>query len=290
MIYAGSTTFNPMTDALPTPSGSTFKFSPPTAPTLPAAGFERGNLDWTPGRVVPSPSTPVVVDPASDRLALLEPFPPFPSSNLKNVRVLFKVQGKCTTDHISAAGAWLKYKGHLENISNNTLIGAVNAATGETNVAYDVDGTAMGIPELARKWKAEGTTWLVVAENNYGEGSAREHAALQPRYLGGRIVLAKSFARIHETNLKKQGIVPLTFRDEADYDRIQACDEVDTVGLLEMLQNGGKGEVALKVRSKGGEEFEIPVKHTFSKDQANYVLAGSALNLLGKKAQEQQRA
>lgn len=290
MIYAGSTTFNPVTDTITTPSGKPFKFSPPTAPTLPAAGFARGNLDWTPGAVSPSPETPVVVSPNSTRLALLEPFPPFPSGNLSKVRVLYKVQGKCTTDHISAAGAWLKYKGHLENISNNTLIGAINAATGETNVAYDVDGTPMGIPELARKWKSEGTTWLVVAENNYGEGSAREHAALQPRYLGGRIILAKSFARIHETNLKKQGVVPLTFAKEADYDLIDACDEVETVGLWEMLKNEGKGEVSLRVTKKGGEVVEIPVKHTMSKDQAGFVMAGSALNLLAKEAQERMKA
>ncbi|KAI5784669.1 aconitase family-domain-containing protein [Geopyxis carbonaria] len=284
MIYAGTTTFNPMTDSIPTPNGP-FKFSPPTGPELPAAGFERGNLAWTPGAVEPSPETKVVVDPASDRLALLEPFEPFPDSELTGLRVLFKVKGKCTTDHISAAGAWLKYKGHLENIANNTLIGAVNAETGETNVAYDIDGTASGIPELARKWKAAGTPWLVVAETNYGEGSAREHAALQPRYLGGRIILTKSFARIHETNLKKQGVVPLTFANEADYDRIQACDEVSTVGLLDMLKSGGKGEVFLEVKSReGGETFRIPVKHTMSKDQCGFVLAGSALNLLSKKA------
>ncbi|KAJ0348856.1 hypothetical protein COL922a_014818, partial [Colletotrichum nupharicola] len=150
------------------------------------------------------------------------PFPPFPEGDLQNLSVLYKVRGQCTTDTISAAGPWLKYKGHLPNISANTLIGAVNAATGETNVAYDEDGSTHSIPDLAAKWKAQGREWLVVAEDNYGEGSAREHAALQPRYLGGPVILAKSFAGIHETNLKKQGVVPLTFADKADYDKIDA--------------------------------------------------------------------
>ncbi|KAI5837588.1 aconitase family-domain-containing protein [Morchella snyderi] len=285
MIYSGSMSFNPMTDSLPTPSGKPFKFSPPTGPELPSQGFELGNLAFVPSNSAPSPSTQVVVSPTSDRLALLDPFEPFGDSDLKGLKVLFKVKGKCTTDHISAAGAWLKYKGHLENISNNTLIGAQNAETGEVNRAYDDDGAGSGIPELARKWKARGQQWLVVAESNYGEGSAREHAALQPRYLGGRVILCKSFARIHETNLKKQGIVPLTFADEADYERIGACDVVDTVGLYEMLKSGGKGEVSLDVTRRSGERLSIKVKHTMSEDQCGFVLAGSALNLLSKRSQ-----
>jgi homoaconitase len=162
----------------------------------------------------------------------------------------------------------------------------VNAATNETNVAYDEAGKKHSIPELAEKWKSQGTEWLVVAEDNYGEGSAREHAALQPRYLGGRIIVAKSFARIHETNLKKQGVVPLTFADRADYDRIDACDQVDAVGLYDLLKSSGAGEVTLKVtKHKTGETFTIPVKHTLSKDQCGFILAGSALNLLAKGAQ-----
>ncbi|KAG5303808.1 aconitate hydratase [Histoplasma capsulatum G186AR] len=287
MSYAGRTTFNPMTDSLPTPSGKPFRFRPPTGFDLPKSGFESGNPDFQPTIAAPSPSCPVVVSPTSDRLALLEPFSPFPPHNLTSLRVLYKVKGQCTTDTISAAGPWLKYKGHLPNISANTLIGAINAATGETNVAYDTDGSTYSIPELAAKWKAAGTEWLVVAEENYGEGSAREHAALQPRYLGGRIIAAKSFARIHETNLKKQGVVPLTFKDKADYDRIDACDAVDTVGLYEVLISGGQAdeEVRLRVTKNGsGEVFEIPMKHTLSKDQCGFILAGSALNLLAKKA------
>lgn len=284
MSYAGSTTFNPLTDTLSTPSGESFRFSPPTGHELPSAGFAAGNPEFFPISGSPSPDTPVVVSPTSDRLALLEPFEPFPESELSNLKVLYKVTGKCTTDTISAAGPWLKYKGHLPNISANTLIGAVNAATGEVNVAYDTDGSTSGIPELAEKWKAQGQEWLVVAEDNYGEGSAREHAALQPRYLGGRVILAKSFARIHETNLKKQGVVPLTFADGADYARIDACDMVSTVGLYDMLKNAGRGEVRLKVVKKNGEELMIKTKHTLSGDQAGFVLAGSALNLLAKQS------
>ena len=139
---------------------------------------------------------------------------------------------------------------------------------------------------MHRKRKGEGHEWLVVAEHNYGEGSAREHAALQPRYLGGRVILTKSFARIHETNLKKQGVVPLTFANEADYDKIDACDSVETVGLYDMLKNGGKGDVSLKLTKRSGEVIDIPVKHTFSPDQASFVIAGSALNLLAKAAAE----
>ncbi|KAF2086100.1 mitochondrial aconitate hydratase-like protein [Saccharata proteae CBS 121410] len=286
LSYAGTTTFNPMTDSLPTPSGTPFKFTPPKGQDLPSAGFDAGNPAFAPTPGVPDPSVPVAIDPKSTRLAVLEPFAPFPDTELTSLRILYKVKGQCTTDTISAAGPWLKYKGHLPNIAENTLIGAINAATGETNVAYDDDGSAMGIPALAKKWKQQGREWLVVAEHNYGEGSAREHAALQPRYLGGRIILAKSFARIHETNLKKQGVVPLTFVDEADYDFMNACDEVDTRGLLDVLRSGGQGEVELLVRRRDGEEKVVKTRHTLSKDQCGFVLAGSALNLLARKAGE----
>jgi homoaconitase len=285
LAYSGSTTFNPMTDSLTTPSGENFKFQPPQGSHLPSAGFEAGNPDFQPTAAVPDASVPVAVSPTSDRLALLEPFAPFPKGDLSGLQVLYKVKGQCTTDTISAAGPWLKYKGHLPNISANTLIGAVNAATGETNVAYDENGAQFGIPELAEQWKAKGLEWLVVAEDNYGEGSAREHAALQPRYLGGRVIVTKSFARIHETNLKKQGVVPLTFANREDYDRIEACDSVDTVGLYDTLQAGGQGDIQLRVtKRKTGETFMVPVNHTLSKDQSSFILAGSALNLLAAKA------
>ncbi|KAJ9642578.1 aconitate hydratase [Coniosporium tulheliwenetii] len=266
LSYAGSTTFNPMTDTLSTPSGEPFRFSPPRGEELPSAGFAQGNPAFLPTTGKADPTVEVKIDPHSSRLAVLEPFAPFPHSELSGLRILYKVKGQCTTDTISAAGPWLKYKGHLPNISENTLIGAVNAATGETNTAYDVDGSSTTIPELAK--------------------SAREHAALQPRYLGGRVILAKSFARIHETNLKKQGVVPLTFAKEADYDLLDACDEVSTEGLLDVLRSGGKGQVRLRVKKRDGKEVVVETKHTLSEDQCGFIMAGSALNLLARKASE----
>ncbi|KAI2625628.1 aconitate hydratase [Hypoxylon sp. NC1633] len=285
MTFAGTTTFNPMTDSLPTPSGKNFKFTPPSGLEIPSKPFEAAREEFRALTQNPDPSVTVAIPPTSERLALLEPFDTFPDSELTGLRVLVKVTGKCTTDTISAAGPWLKYKGHLPNISANTLNTATNAETGEVNAAYDLDGSRHAIPELGRRWREAARPWLVVAEHNYGEGSAREHAALQPRYLGARVVLAKSFARIHETNLKKQGVVPLTFADEADYDRIGARDEVDTVGLRDMLVNGGTGEVVLRVRrfGGGGEEVLIRTRHAVSRDQADFILAGSALNLLSKR-------
>jgi homoaconitase len=282
MAFAGSTTFNPMTDTLKAPDGSEFRFSPPHGLEGPPTPFESGNPSLGVLSQEADPNAQIAIAPTSERLAFLEPFPAFPSSDLSGLRVLVKITGKCTTDTISAAGPWLKYKGHLPNISTNTLNTAVNAETGEVNAAYDLDGSKHTIPDLAQLWKTRGQDWLVVAEHNYGEGSAREHAALQPRYLGARVVLVKSFARIHETNLKKQGVVPLTFENEADYDKIAAGDEVATVGLYEMLQNGGSGSVQVKVTKKTGEEFLIPTKHAVTKDQAGFILAGSALNLLSK--------
>lgn len=283
MSYSGSTSFNPMTDAIPLPSGEQFKFQPPKGTRLPGSGFSIGNPDFLPTPASPDSSVQVVVDPDSDRLAILDPFEPYEQGELTDLKVLYKVKGQCTTDTISAAGPWLKYKGHLPNISENTLIGAVNAETGEINVAYDADGSRSSIPDLAKKWKSQNQPWLVIAEDNYGEGSAREHAALQPRYLGGRVIISKSFARIHETNLKKQGVIPLTFADKADYDKISANDTVATEGLYDVLQSGGHGQIGVKVTKKNGESFTIPVKHTLSKDQCGFILAGSALNLLAKK-------
>ena len=286
MSYAGETSFNPLVDTLSTPSGAQFQFTAPTGSELPKR-FATGNPKLKPTPGVPDPSYPVIISPTSDRLAVLQPFDPFPFADIEGLRVLYKIKGQCTTDTISAAGPWLKFKGHLPNISANTLIGAVNAETGETNVAYDYfeagEPPRSGIPQLAEKWKAQGKEWMVVAETNYGEGSAREHAALQPRYLGGRVILAKSFARIHETNLKKQGIVPLTFQDEGDYDEIDAGDVVSTVGLYDMLLAGGQGPVSLRIEKRGGGQKVINVKHAISKDQADFILAGSALNLLAQK-------
>ena len=282
MAFAGSTTFNPMTDSIKTANGSDFKFSAPKGRESPDTPFEAGNPALGVLSQQPDPTAKIAISPSSERLAPLEPFPAFPSSDLTGLRVLVKITGKCTTDTISAAGPWLKYKGHLPNISTNTLNTAINAETNEVNAAYDLDGSKHTIPELGQRWKTSGQDWLVVAEHNYGEGSAREHAALQPRYLGARIVLTKSFARIHETNLKKQGVVPLNFENEADYDKISAGDQVSTVGLYELLKNRGEGQVQLRVTKKNGDEVLIPTKHAITKDQAGFILAGSALNLLSR--------
>ena len=285
MSYSGRTDFNPMEDSIPLSKGQQFRFEAPTGVDIPDAGFAAGNPLFLPTPPDPDPSVSVAIDPESDRLAVLEPFDPFPHGELTGMKVLVKVKGQCTTDTISAAGPWLKYKGHLPNISENTLIGAVSADTDAVNSVTDMDGSTHTIPDLASKWKSEGQPWIVVAEHNYGEGSAREHAALQPRYLGCRIVLAKSFARIHETNLKKQGVVPFTFVNEDDYYKLHGCDEVSTEGLHDLLQHGDSGGANLLVKQKGsGAEFRVPVKHTLSRDQCNFILAGSALNLLSQRS------
>lgn len=283
MIYSGDMHFNPLTDSIKTDSGKEFKFQPPVGAELPDQGFIKGRNEFYP-ETDPKPHAEVEVNvsPKSDRLQLLDPFTAWNGQELKT-NVLLKVEGKCTTDHISAAGVWLKYKGHLENISYNTLIGAQNKETGEVNKAYDLDGTGYTIPELMIKWKEDGRPWNVVAEHNYGEGSAREHAALSPRFLGGEMILVKSFARIHETNLKKQGMLPLTFADEADYDRINSGDLIETLNVVDMVNKNGDngGIIKLRVTKTTGETFEIDAKHTMSKDQIDFFKAGSAINHIG---------
>ncbi|AET41433.1 aconitate hydratase ACO2 Ecym_8142 [Eremothecium cymbalariae DBVPG len=284
MIYSSDVQFNPLSDMIKLENGSEFKFQPPVGEELPSAGFEQGrDCFYPPSDPVPNPETQIEVSPTSNRLQLLRPFKPWNGKELRT-NVILKVQGKCTTDHISAAGVWLKYKGHLENISYNTLIGAQNKETGEVNKAYDFDGTEYGIPELMMKWKSQNKPWAIIGENNYGEGSAREHAALSPRFLGCEIILVKSFARIHETNLKKQGILPLTFANESDYDLISSTDILETDGLPDLVAKYGAngGELTLKIIKSSGESFSIKTKHTMSKDQVEFFKAGSAINYIGK--------
>lgn len=284
MIYSGDANFNPVEDSLITPEGKEFKFSPPNGEELPSQGFQHGRDVFYPetNSSRPDPDVSINVSPDSERLQLLEPFAPWDGKELQTTTIL-KVKGKCTTDHISAAGVWLKYKGHLENISYNTLIGAQNEETGEVNVALDLDGTKNSIPDLMMKWKNEGRPWNVLAEHNYGEGSAREHAALSPRFLGGRMILVKSFARIHETNLKKQGILPLTFANEADYDKIHSGDILETLNLREMISKNGDngGIIRIGVTKPSGEKFSIITNHTMSQDQIAFFIAGSAINHIG---------
>lgn len=283
MIYSGDMQYNPLTDSIKKPNGEEFKFNPPVGVDLPSNGFIQGREEFYPELdPQPKPEVEISVSSESDRLELLEPFKPWNGKELETT-VILKVEGKCTTDHISAAGAWLKYKGHLTNISHNTLIGAVNKETGEVNTAYDLNGDKYTIPDLMFKWKDENKPWVVVAEHNYGEGSAREHAALQPRFLGGQIILTKSFARIHETNLKKQGMLPLNFANEADYDKLSSGDVLRTINLVDMVSKGGNngGIVQVEVTKKNGDKFVIDCKHTMSADQVEFFKAGSAINYIG---------
>merc|ERR1712146_795840 len=222
----------------------------------------------------------VDVDPSSDRLQLLEPFTKWDGKDIEDMEVLIKVKGKCTTD-ISMAGPWLKYRGHLDNISNNMLIGAVNAETDAINaVTNQLDGSVGKVPDVSRAYKAAGVNWVVVGDENYGEGSSREHAALEPRHLGGRAVIVRSFARIHETNLKKQGMLPLTFANPGDYDKITGNDKISIVGLDTFTP--GK-PLTVKVTPQSGAPFDIAVNHTFNEEQIEWFKYGSALNLMSTK-------
>ena len=279
---AGTLSFNPVTDTLPDASGKQVKLDPPYAPDLPEKGFIRDERGFqAPAKA--SEQVDVVVSPTSDRLQLLAPFAAWNVKDVSGARVLVKALGKCTTDHISAAGKWLKYRGHLDNISNNLLIGATNAFTRETGVGRNLR-TGSGsrpFPEIARDYKANGIPWVVVGDQNYGEGSSREHAALEPRHLGGVAIIVKSFARIHETNLKKQGMLPLTFANPADYDKVREDDTLDIVGLNFFAP--GK-PLTLVVKHADGTKDAIDLRHSFNQEQIEWFKAGSALNLL--KAQE----
>ena len=283
MAYAlaGRLSFNPLKDELLGADGKRFKLqAPKAAPEVPAKGF----VSDPSGYLAPpaqSSAVDVHVDPKSDRLQLLEPFPKWDGRDLADMPLLLKAKGKCTTDHISQAGPWLKFRGHLDNISNNCFLGAINAFTGSAGGGKDqLDGKVKLFPEVARHYKAEGLRWVAVGDENYGEGSSREHAAMEPRHLGCAAVIARSFARIHETNLKKQGLLPLTFADPKDYDKVLEDDRISILGLKEMAP--GK-PLAVALKHKDGKVDTIQVRHTFSKDQIGWFRAGSALNLLRAK-------
>jgi aconitate hydratase len=280
LTIAGRLDFNPLTDSLTTPSGKPFKFSPPRGDELPKRGFLAGE-DTFQAPPASGAGVSVAVDPKSSRLQLLAPFDAWHGGDFTGLPVLIKAKGKCTTDHISMAGPWLKFRGHLENISNNMLIGAENAETGAINAVTNVLTGAVGkVPDVARAYKAAGKGWVVVGDENYGEGSSREHAALEPRYLGGRAIIVKSFARIHETNLKKQGMLPLVFVDAKDYDKISGGDTVAITGLKAFAP--GKN-LALEVTKADGKKLTIAVAHTFNEEQIAWFKAGSALNYMKSK-------
>ena len=279
LAIAGRLDFNPLTDTLINDKGEEVRFKPPYGEELPTKGFAVDD----PGYQAPAKdgsNVEVVVSPTSNRLQLLAPFAPWDGKNITGAKLLIKAQGKCTTDHISMAGPWLRFRGHLDNISNNMLIGAVNAFNGKTNsVKNQLTGAYDEVPKVQRAYKAAGVPSIVVGDQNYGEGSSREHAAMEPRHLGVKAVLVKSFARIHETNLKKQGMLALTFANETDYDKIQ---EDDTINFLDLTDFAPNKPLHLEFVHKDGSKDVITCNHTYNASQIEWFKAGSALNLIAK--------
>ena len=276
---AGRLSFNPLKDKLTNEAGEQVMLDEPKGYELPPRGFSVED----PGYQAPAAdgsSVPVNVSPTSTRLQLLSPFTPWEGTDLTGLRLLIKAKGKCTTDHISMAGPWLKFRGHLDNISNNMLIGAVNFFNGETDkVKNGITGEYGPVPATMRAYKAKGTGAVVVGDENYGEGSSREHAAMEPRHLGVRAIVVKSFARIHETNLKKQGMLALTFATKEDYDKVLEDDLIDITGLAELAP--GK-QVTMVLRHANGTSDKVKLNHTYNEQQIEWFKAGSALNLIRK--------
>jgi aconitate hydratase len=280
MTIAGTLNFNPLTDTLKGKDGKEFKLSPPHGAGLPANGYDPGR-DTYQAPPEDRSQVSVAVSPTSDRLQILQPFEAWDGKDAKDLPILIKAQGKTTTDHISMAGPWLKYRGHLDNISNNMLIGAINSENGEANKIKNIlTGDYDAVPAVARDYKKNGIKWVVVGDWNYGEGSSREHAALEPRHLGGLAIITRSFARIHETNLKKQGMLPLTFSDPADYDKIGPNDKVD---LLCTELAVGQPMTLVVHPADGGKAFDVKLAHTFNAGQIEWFKNGSALNTMAKK-------
>ena len=284
LALAGRLSFNPLTDPLPD-GDSMVILAPPVGDELPADGFDPGEPGYEPPPEDNS-GVHIAVKPDSERLQLLEPFPAWEGSDLENLRVLAKAQGKCTTDHISPAGPWLRFRGHLDNISNNLFNGMTNAFARDTgtgrNLVTGEEGTRLS--DIARTYKAEGIGWVVVGEENYGEGSSREHAAMEPRFLGGRAVIVNSFARIHETNLKKQGVLPLTFVNPADYDKVRIDDRVSLTGLTELAPGS---TVTMVLSHSDGSGETVPLQHTLNEAQIEWFKAGSSLNVIAAQVEDQ---
>jgi aconitate hydratase len=277
MAIAGDLGFNPLTDTLINEDGEEVMLEAPTGDELPKNGFDAEDKGFQ-EPAVDGRGIEVTVSETSDRLQLLAPFAPWDGKNIVGAKLLIKAFGKCTTDHISMAGPWLRFRGHLDNISNNMLIGAINAFTQKTNsVKNQLTGTYDAVPAVARAYKAAGVPSIVVGDHNYGEGSSREHAAMEPRFLGVKAVLVKSFARIHETNLKKQGLLGLTFATEADYDKIQ---ENDTINFTDLVDFAPGKPLTLEFVHEDGSKDIILVNHTYNEGQIGWFVAGSALNLI----------
>ena len=277
IAISGNLGFNPITDTLTNDKGEQVKLDPPTGWELPPKGFDVEDAGYK-APAEDGSAVDVSVDPESKRLQLLSPFSPWNGKNITGAKLLIKAKGKCTTDHISMAGPWLRFRGHLDNISNNTLTGAINSFNESTDkVKNQLTGEYGGVPDTQRAYKAAGIPTIVVGDHNYGEGSSREHAAMQPRHLGVAVVLVKSFARIHETNLKKQGMLGLTFANEADYDKIQEDDTFDFTDLTEFAP--GK-QLTLVAKHADGSSDTIMTNHTYNDSQIGWFKAGSALNLI----------
>lgn len=276
MAIAGRLDFNPLTDTIES-DGKSVKLNPPTGVELPSHGFVSQDMGYVPP-AADGDKVQVIVADNSERLQLLAPFQPWDGKDYIDMPVLLKAQGKCTTDHISPAGKWLKFRGHLDKISDNMFCAANNVFTTEPGTAVDtLNGKTDEIQKVARHYKKEGLSWIAIGDTNYGEGSSREHAAMSPRFLGAKAVLVRSFARIHETNLKKQGVLALTFANPADYDKIKVDDKISVTGLKDLAP--GKN-VQLTIKHTDGKTETIEVKHTMTKEQIGWFKAGSALNLI----------
>ncbi len=276
LALAGRLDFDPTTDTLSAPDGTEVTLDPPVGEVLPDRGYDPGEDTFTPPPADGS-EVSVEVSPTSDRLQLLEAFPAWDGEDHTGLPVLMKAKGKCTTDHISAAGPWLKYRGHLENISGNLFLGVVNAFTDATGEGKDVtDGATRSFPDIAKRYGEQGIRWCAIGDRNYGEGSSREHAAMEPRFRGAAVILARSFARIHETNAKKQGLLPLTFSDPATYDEI---GEDDTISVLDLPPVPGR-PMHCQIVKPDGTTVDFEATHTFSDEQVEWFKAGSALNIV----------
>jgi aconitate hydratase A / 2-methylisocitrate dehydratase len=278
LALGGNLSFNPLKDTLKTPEGKEFKLDPPNkAPEVPSKGFKSIINVYVHPSENPE-EVEVIINPNSSRLQKLEPFPKWDGQDFLESPILLKAKGKCTTDHISPAGAWLMYRGHLDKISDNIFLGAVNAFTNEVGKGRNqLTGKTESFPVIARQYKEKGLKWLVIGDNNYGEGSSREHAAMSPRHLGCAAVIARSFARIHETNLKKQGVLALTFANSSDYDKIRETDRISLIGLKDLKL--GK-PVNCIIHHEDGSKEEISLKHSYNDFQIKWFQAGSALNIL----------
>ncbi len=283
-VYAlsGSLSFDPQTDTLIGSDGKHFKLDPPTARDLPPHGFKQGAAGGLISGNADN-SKEIIIPPGSQRLQALEPFPKWDGSDYTNLLILAKVKGKCTTDHISPAGPWLKFRGHLDNISDNMLAGALNAFTGQNGTGTDALNEDEGVTfaKIARHYKKEGRSWAIIGDENYGEGSSREHAAMTPRHLGAKVIITRSIARIHETNLKKQGVLPLTFTNPDDYDLIGQSDTISIGGLSDI--SPGKVIMAT-IKHEDGSCRNIQLSHSFNKDQIKWFKAGGAINLIRNQA------